>query len=59
MIIQISNTINLEGRVTMSRFITTLVQVLLFFGVITCLSLMWNDLKNDLQEIKNDLFNRK
>ena len=43
----------------MSRFITTVVQVILFFGVITCLSLMWNDLKNDLREMKNDLLNRK
>jgi hypothetical protein len=43
----------------MSRFITTVVQVILFLGVLTCLSLMWQDLKTDLQEIKNDLFNRK
>ena len=43
----------------MSRIITTVVQVILFLGVLTCLSLMWQDLKTDLQEIKNDLFNRK
>jgi hypothetical protein len=43
----------------MTRFITTFVQVILFLGVLTCLSLMWQDLKTDLQEIKNDLFNRK
>jgi hypothetical protein len=43
----------------MSRFITTVVQVILFLGLLTCLSLMWQDLKTDLQEIKNDLFNRK
>ena len=43
----------------MSRFITTVVQIVLFLGVLTCLSLMWNDLKEDLQEIKNDLLNRK
>jgi hypothetical protein len=43
----------------MSRFITTVVQVILFLGVLTCLSLMWQDLKTDLQEIKNDLLNRK
>jgi hypothetical protein len=43
----------------MSRFITTVVQIILFLGLLTCLSLMWQDLKTDLQEIKNDLFNRK
>jgi hypothetical protein len=43
----------------MSRFITTVVQIILFLGFLTCLSLMWQDLKSDLQEIKNDLFNRK
>ena len=43
----------------MSRFITTVVQIILFLGVLTCLSLMWQDLKNDLREMKNDLFNRK
>jgi hypothetical protein len=45
--------------IQMSRIITTVVQVILFLGVLTCLSLMWQDLKADLQEIKNDLFNRK
>jgi hypothetical protein len=39
----------------MSRFITTLVQIVLFLGVISCFRLMWQDLKTDLQEIKNDL----
>jgi hypothetical protein len=43
----------------MSRIITTVVQVILFLGVLTCLSLMWQDLKTDLAEIKNDLLNRK
>lgn len=43
----------------MTRFITTVVQIILFLGLLTCLSLMWQDLKTDLQEIKNDLFNRK
>ena len=43
----------------MSRFITTVVQIILFLGLLTCLSLMWQDLKTDLQEIKNDLLNRK
>jgi len=39
----------------MSRFITTLVQLTLFLGVLACFRLMWQDLKNDLAEIKNDL----
>jgi hypothetical protein len=43
----------------MNRFITTLVQLMLFGGALVCLRLMWSDLKTDLQEIKNDLFNRK
>jgi hypothetical protein len=43
----------------MTRIITTVVQIILFLGLLTCLSLMWQDLKTDLQEIKNDLFNRK
>jgi hypothetical protein len=43
----------------MSRFITTVVQIILFLGVISCLSLMWHDLKTDLAEMKNDLLNRK
>jgi hypothetical protein len=43
----------------MTRIITTAVQLLLFFGVLACLRLMWHDLKTDLAEIKNDLMNRK
>jgi hypothetical protein len=43
----------------MTRFITTVVQIILFLGLLTCLSLMWQDLKTDLQEIKKDLFDRK
>jgi hypothetical protein len=43
----------------MNRIITTVVQLLLFIGVIACLRLMWQDLKTDLAEIKKDLFNRK
>lgn len=39
----------------MSRIITTVVQVILFLGVLSCFRLMWQDLKADLQEIKNDL----
>jgi hypothetical protein len=43
----------------MSRIITTVVQVILFLGVLACLSLMWQDLKADLREMKNDLLNKK
>jgi len=43
----------------MSRLLTTVVQVMMFLGVLACLRLMWYDLKKDLQEMKNDLFNRK
>jgi hypothetical protein len=43
----------------MTRFITTVIQITLFLGVLACLSLMWQDLKTDLQEIKKDLLNRK
>jgi len=39
----------------MSRVITTIVQVILFLGVLACFRLMWQDLKDDLVEIKNDL----
>ncbi len=39
----------------MNRFITTLVQLILFGGALVCLRMMWADLKNDLIEIKNDL----
>ena len=43
----------------MSRVLTTIVQVILFLGVLACFRLMWQDLKSDLAEIKNDLLNRK
>jgi hypothetical protein len=43
----------------MSRIITTVVQVFLFLGLVACLSFMWQDLKADLREMKNDLLNRK
>ena len=39
----------------MSRVLTTIVQVILFLGVLACFRLMWQDLKADLVEIKNDL----
>jgi hypothetical protein len=43
----------------MSRVLTTIVQLMLAGGTIILLRMMWQDLKYDLQEIKNDLFNRK
>jgi hypothetical protein len=43
----------------MSRVLTTIVQLMLVGGAIIMLRMMWQDLKEDLQEIKNDLFNRK
>jgi len=39
----------------MNRILTTLVQLMLVGGAIVCFRLMWQDLKNDLAEIKNDL----
>jgi|LakMenEpi03Aug12_release.lakeMendotaPanAssembly.Ray.scaffolds.fasta_scaffold5187838_1 hypothetical protein len=43
----------------MNRALTTIVQLMLAGVTIILLRMMWQDLKNDLQEIKNDLFNRK
>ena len=39
----------------MNRILTTLVQLMLVGGAFVCLRLMWQDLKHDMQEIKNDL----
>ena len=39
----------------MNRILTTLVQLMLFGGVLACLRLMWYDLKQDIDEIKKDL----
>lgn len=39
----------------MTRIITTALQVIMFLGVLACMRLMWHDLKEDLQEMKNDL----
>jgi hypothetical protein len=39
----------------MNRILTTLVQLMIFGGVLVCLRLMWADLKHDIVEIKNDL----
>jgi hypothetical protein len=43
----------------MNRALTTIVQLILAGGALVCVSMMWRDVKQDLQEIKNDLFNRK
>lgn len=43
----------------MNRVLTTIVQLMLAGGVFILLRMMWQDLKADLQEMKNDLFNRK
>ena len=43
----------------MNRILTTIVQLFLVLGAFACLRLMWQDLKHDIAEIKNDLFNRK
>jgi len=42
-----------------NRLLTTLVQLMLAGGAIVCIGMMWQDLKQDLKEIKNDLTNRK
>lgn len=40
---------------TANRIYTTIVQLFLVGGVIACVRLMWQDIKQDLQDIKNDL----
>jgi hypothetical protein len=39
----------------MNRILTTVVQLVLAGGAIILLRMMWQDLKNDLIEMKNDL----
>jgi hypothetical protein len=39
----------------MSRLITTIVQLFLAGGAIVCIAMMWQDIKQDIKEIKNDL----
>jgi len=39
----------------MSRVITTIVQLFIAGGAIACVALMWQDIKQDIKEIKNDL----
>jgi hypothetical protein len=43
----------------MSRVLTTIVQLFLVGSVLILGRMMWPDLKTDLQEMKNDLLNRK
>jgi hypothetical protein len=39
----------------MSRLITTIVQLFIVGGAIVCVAMMWQDIKQDIKEIKNDL----
>jgi hypothetical protein len=39
----------------MSRVITTIVQLIIAGGAIVCVAMMWQDIKQDIKEIKNDL----
>lgn len=39
----------------MNRVLTTVVQLILAGGAFACLRLMWQDLKHDMKEIKNEL----
>ena len=39
----------------MNRILTTIVQLVLAGGAIVCVSMMWQDIKKDIKEIKNDL----
>ena len=43
----------------MNRIITTLVQLMLVGGAFACMRLMWQDLKHDIAEMKNDLRKQK
>jgi hypothetical protein len=43
----------------MNRILTTIVQLFLVLGAFACFRLMWQDLKHDLIEIKNDLRKQK
>jgi hypothetical protein len=39
----------------MNRMLTTIVQLFLVGGAIVCVAMMWQDIKQDIKEIKNDL----
>jgi hypothetical protein len=39
----------------MNRLITTIVQLFIVGGAIVCVAIMWQDVKQDIKEIKNDL----
>lgn len=43
----------------MNRILTTIVQLFLAGGAIVCIGYMWQNLKEDLAEIKNDLRKQK
>ena len=43
----------------MNRILTTLVQLTLVGGCIAVIRLMWQDLKHDIAEMKNDLRKQK
>ena len=39
----------------MNRVLTTIVQLFIAGGAIVCVAMMWQDVKQDIKEIKNDL----
>ncbi len=39
----------------MNRILTTIVQLFLVGGALVCVAMMWQDVKQDIKEIKNDL----
>ena len=39
----------------MNRVLTTIVQLFLVGGAVVCVAMMWQDIKQDIKEIKNDL----
>ena len=39
----------------MNRIITTIVQLIIAGGASVCVAMMWQDIKQDIKEIKNDL----
>jgi hypothetical protein len=43
---------------TANRILTSIVQLFLVGGALILLRMMWHELKVDMQEMKNDLFNR-
>jgi hypothetical protein len=39
----------------MNRILTTIVQLFIVGGATVCVAIMWQDIKQDIKEIKNDL----